>query len=150
MGGFLAIDFGLKQTGLAYADEEGIAISKLPILQSQKPDFLAKLLEIIQEKNPKVIVIGFPFGFENELSREIQKLTQILQDKFPNIKFVYWDEYGSTKLAEKLYAQLKGKYTKQIKKIRKKKQDIDSISAQLILYSYLNSLLNFPEATDPF
>ncbi|MCS6984566.1 MAG: Holliday junction resolvase RuvX [Leptospiraceae bacterium] len=137
---YLAIDYGEKQTGLALSS--GVAITPLPALKTSKEDFMKRLSELIMEKKITTVVWGLcldPNGNHTGLSSQIYLQAKLLAAKFPYLKMIFWDEYQTTKAAEELYAKVKGRSLSPAK-IRQKKEKLDSLSALLILRSYLDSL----------
>ena len=95
-------------------------------------DFLRKFVE---QNNVDSIVIGLPrqkdYSFsdiENEIQIFISKLKKIL----PKLKIFRHDERYTSKMAKKIILNVKSK-----KSLRMKKELVDSVSATIILQSYL-------------
>ena len=129
----LGIDYGKKRTGIAVTDPlKTIASSLQTIETKQLIDFLRKFVE---QNNVDSIVIGLPrqkdYSFsdiENEIQIFISKLKKIL----PKLKIFRHDERYTSKMAKKIILDVKSK-----KSLRMKKELVDSVSATIILQSYL-------------
>lgn len=129
----LGIDYGKKRTGIAVTDPlKTIASSFQTIETKLLIDFLRKFVE---QNNVDSIVIGLPrqkdYSFsdiENEIQIFISKLKKIL----PKLKIFRHDERYTSKMAKKIILDVKSK-----KSLRMKKELVDSVSATIILQSYL-------------
>ena len=129
----LGIDYGEKRTGIAVTDPlKTIASSFQTIETKMLIDFLRKFVE---QNNVDSIVIGLPrqkdYSFsdiENEIQIFISKLKKIL----PKLKIFRHDERYTSKMAKKIILDVKSK-----KSLRMKKELVDSVSATIILQSYL-------------
>lgn len=130
----LAFDFGLKRIGVALSDPMNIIASGKGVLQND--DNLFKNIEkIINEYDPKQIVIGLP----SSLSGEKGSLTDSVIEFSEKIKsltrapVVHWDERFTSKIAQSTLLDVGLN-----KKKRAQKERIDEISAILILQSYID------------
>ena len=129
----LGIDYGEKRTGIAVTDSlKTIASSFQTIETKLLIDFLRKFIE---QNNVDSIVIGLPrqkdYSFsniENEIQIFISKLKKIL----PKLKIFRHDERYTSKMAKKIISGVVSK-----KSLRRKKELVDSVSATIILQSYL-------------
>lgn len=136
MGRKLAIDFGLKRTGIAITDELNIIASGLCTVNSTElMDFLVKT---VAEKKVDTIVLGEPKRLNGEdahISQNVRLLHEALTKKFPNTEIVLIDERFTSKMA--FQSMIDGGLSK---KQRQNKALIDEISATIILQSYLQQL----------
>ena len=134
MGKCLGIDFGLKRTGVSISDE--FAKIAFPLKTVQSDSLINILQDIIKTESIEKIIIGKPYDLKGNLSvleENIISLIKLLKTKFPDI-FVYRiDERFTSKIAKQTIA-ISG--ASKIK--RRNKENIDKISATLILQSYLN------------
>lgn len=134
MGKCLGIDFGLKRTGISISDEFNKIAFPLKTVQSD--NLISIIRDIIKTESIEKIIIGKPYDLKGNLSvleKNIISLIKLLKTKFPNI-FVYRiDERFTSKIAKQTIA-ISG--ASKIK--RRNKENIDKISATLILQSYLN------------
>ena len=129
----LGIDYGKKRTGIAVTDPlKTIASSFQTVETKLLIDFLR---EFIKKNNVDSIVIGLPrqkdYSFsdiENEIQIFISKLKKIL----PKLKIFRQDERYTSKMAKKIISEVTTK-----KSLRRKKELVDSVSATIILQSYL-------------
>lgn len=133
---FLGIDYGDARVGLALSDPLGWTAKPLPYLKGGNPAKLVKELQsLIEEHGVEKIVLGFPknmngtIGPRGELTRE---LAALLEEK-TGLTVVLWDERLTTVSATQIMNQtnVRGK---------KRKEQIDSLSAVLILETYLRTL----------
>lgn len=129
----LGIDYGKKRTGIAVTDPLKIIASSFQTIETKLLiDFLRKFVE---QNNVDSIVIGLPrqkdhsfSDIENEIQIFISKLKKIL----PKLKIFRHDERYTSKMAKKIILDVKSK-----KSLRMKKELVDSVSATIILQSYL-------------
>lgn len=129
----LALDVGDKRIGVAVSDPFGFSGTPLGTYLNNK-EFFKKLEEVINQYKPVKIVIGLPLtlsGEEGEQARKTKNFAKKLQKHFPNIPIEFEDERFTTDIAEERLSVL-------LKSKKKKKQKLDSISAVVILESYLS------------
>ena len=133
MGKALALDFGLKRTGLALTDESRIFAFGHSTVESK--DLVSVLKLLIPNEKVSTIVIGKPKRLDNslfEINQNIDLLIEALKKEFPSCEIVQIDERFTSKMASQVISQ-SGKS----KKERQDKSLIDKVSATLILQSYL-------------
>ena len=130
----LAIDYGIKRTGIAVTDEMQIIASGLTTIETPVIfDFLTNYFS--KEKVDKVI-IGEPKqmdGSPSESAIYIEKFCENFQNKFPNLPLVKVDERFTSKMAFQTMIDSGLK-----KKQRQNKALIDEIAATIILQDFLN------------
>ncbi len=138
----LAIDYGSVRIGLALSDELKIIASPLERVQSASP---AKNVECIVQyihmlattKNYVIgeIVIGLPRnmnGSDSKTTTIVREFSTLLQKALPDIPVRLFDERLSSVQAERML--------KEVAFTRKKRAAfVDSVSAVIILQSYLNA-----------
>lgn len=134
MGRIIAIDFGLKRTGLAITDEANIIASGLTTVDSR--ELMSYLKKNIPEKKVDTLVLGFPKKLNNEdghITENVRLLKAELEKQFPMCKIELMDERFTSKMAfdTMIASGLK-------KKQRQNKGLIDEISATIILQDYMN------------
>ena len=134
MGRIIAIDFGLKRTGLAHTDPEKIIASGLCTLPTLEVlPFLKKHLE---SNDIETFVVGYPQqkdGSPSAIEKHILIFLSHLQKAFPNQNIERYSEQFTSKMAWQTVQQSNLK-----KKKRQNKELLDKISATLILQSYLS------------
>ncbi|OWY18180.1 Holliday junction resolvase RuvX [Sphingobacteriales bacterium UPWRP_1] len=133
MGRVVAIDFGLKRTGIAVTDELKITANGLTTLDT--PALLPFLKNYIATEPVEIIVVGEPLnlnGTETHATEAAGKLVQELLKLFPQIPVEREDETYTSKMAMQTLVTLGVS-----KKKRRDKKLIDKVSATLILQSFL-------------
>jgi putative Holliday junction resolvase len=135
-GKIIALDFGLKRTGVAITDDLSIIASPLETVESSQ--LSSYLSELVKKANVTTIVIGEPKrlnGSDSHITQNVYLLKEVLQNQYPDIKVCLYDERFTSKLASQaiLASGLK-------KEKRKDKALIDKVSAAILLQSYLDSL----------
>ena len=132
----LALDFGLKRTGLAITDENNIIASGLKTVDSKL--LLAEVRKIVSEKNIGTLVLGEPKRLNNEhthITENVHILFEVLKKEFPTLFVTLYDERFTSKMASQAISM--SGLTKN------KKQDkalIDEVSATILLQSYMRSI----------
>ncbi|MFD2601435.1 Holliday junction resolvase RuvX [Flavobacterium suzhouense] len=134
MGRILAIDYGLKRTGIAVTDEMQIIASGLTTVDSEKAiDFLSDYF--VKEKVEKVL-IGEPKqmnGLPSQSAPLIEVFITKFVSKFPDMQLERVDERFTSKMAFQTMIDSGLK-----KKQRQDKGLIDEISATIMLQDYLS------------
>ena len=133
MGRIIAIDYGQKLVGIAVTDELQITANALTTIHSK--DILSFLTDYIAKENIECIVVGEPKQLddtESQSEKFIIPFFKQLQKLFPLIPIKRYDERFTSKMAFQtmIDAGLK-------KQDRKNKLLLNSISATIILQSYL-------------
>lgn len=135
MGRILAIDFGIKRTGIAVTDEMQIIASGLTTVDTKT--LLSFLKDYVDTENVEKFVVGLPKQMDNTASEsevDIQKFLLKLEKSLPQIPVERVDERFTSKMAFQTMIDSGLK-----KKQRQNKALVDEISATLILQSYLAS-----------
>ena len=135
IGRTLAIDYGLKRTGLASCDPMGITAQPLPaIVSSSLETTIADILEHVKERQIIRLLIGMPYlpdGREGEQAKSVHVFIDACRKALPEgFDIQHQDERHTTKEAHTLLkeAGLKGK---------KKQAVLDSTAAVVILREFL-------------
>lgn len=126
----LGIDLGARRIGVALSDGE--VVGSLPTIDAQnRNEALGKILEICREEQIEKIIIGLPKS-ESGAAEDIVRSFTLELSKSSNIPIEYVDETLTSKEAERLlvHAELDPRSEKY-------KQEVDRISAKLILEQYL-------------
>ncbi len=135
MGRILAIDYGLKRTGLAVTDPLQIIATGLETVETLS--LTPFLKNYFQKETVDEVVIGMPKRLNNEDSdtaSEVKKFIAAFKNSFPSMKISEVDERFTSSMAQQ--AMITGGMKK---KDRRVKGNVDKISATLILQSYLQS-----------
>ena len=145
-GKLLGIDFGDKRTGLAVCDKNRVlasGIGQISVGGMQKT--AAKICEIIKEEQIKGgIVIGLPInmdGSHGPRAEHAEKFARILGEllvldpELATLPIVMMDERMTTMAASRYLNETDTRGSK-------RKQVIDTLSAQIILQNALDKLKN--------
>ncbi|OQA02017.1 MAG: putative Holliday junction resolvase [Bacteroidetes bacterium ADurb.Bin408] len=138
MGRVLAIDYGQKRTGLAVTDELQMIAGSLGFVQTK--EIFNYISNYLKNNVVDAFVIGQPRQMDNtnsEASRFIEPFVLKLGRLYPHIPIVRIDERFTSKLAFQTMIEAGLK-----KKDRQNKGLVDSVSATIILQSYLELKAN--------
>jgi putative Holliday junction resolvase len=133
VGRIIGIDYGLKRVGIAVTDPLKILASPLTTVNTSSA--LEFVHEYCKKEKVETIVIGMPLrlnGEETHSTRPALEFGDKLKKKVQGVKIDWQDEQFTSKKA--VEAMVAGGMKK---KDRRKKENIDKISAALILRSYL-------------
>ncbi|WP_308991251.1 Holliday junction resolvase RuvX [Mariniflexile litorale] len=135
MARILAIDYGMKRTGLAVTDVLQIIASGLTTVNTK--ELLLFLKDYTSKETVELFIVGEPKQMDNTASESevlIAPFLQKLEKQFPHIPIHRVDERFTSKMAFQTMIDSGLK-----KNQRKNKALVDEISATLILQSYLYS-----------
>ncbi|MCK7591729.1 Holliday junction resolvase RuvX [Subsaxibacter sp. CAU 1640] len=135
MARLLAIDYGLKRTGIAITDELQIIASGLTTVDTK--DLLTFLKAYVSKENVELFVIGEPKQMNNKVSESepaILAFMEKLSKSIPEIPIARVDERFTSKMAFQTMIDSGLK-----KQQRRNKALVDEISATIILQSYMAS-----------
>lgn len=130
---YLALDYGLKRTGIAVSDDGGSMAFPRPALAMRGKDiFLAEVLALVERENAQALVVGLPIrgnGEESESTRRSRNIAALLARRIP-LPIYLMNEYLSSHEAETRLRE-SGAGGKKLK------QKLDSAAAAAILESFL-------------
>ena len=133
MARILAIDYGTKRCGIAVTDPSGTFVSPLDTVASHE---LMNFLVRYQEKEPvSCLVMGKAMRLDDTPSESYKYARQFadaFKKRFPAVRVAWMDERFTSRMAVQEMVQAGMK-----KKDRRKKENIDKMSAALILSSFL-------------
>ncbi len=135
MGRIMAIDYGIKRTGLAVTDPLGIIASGLDTVET--PKLMSYLENYTRRETVDRFVVGDARHMDNtpsESARYIEPFVVALKAKFPDIPVDRVDERFTSKMAFQSMID-----SGMSKKKRRDKAIIDTVSAVLILQSFMRS-----------
>jgi putative Holliday junction resolvase len=138
MGRLMGIDYGQKRVGIAITDPLQMIASGLTTVKTY--DLLTFLKDYFEKEEVDCVVLGYPLRLNNDDSDALKYVKQFdtaFRRKFPLIKLVHEDERYTSKMA--VQAMIEGGMKK---KDRRKKENIDKISAAIILQSYMEGQIN--------
>ncbi len=135
MDRIIGIDYGRKRVGVAVSDPLGIFASALETVPA------AKIIEYLKNytQNNKVVrfVVGYPMNLNGkpaECAQYVDIFLKQLKKQFPDIPVTLEDERFTSQLAMK--AMIAGGMKKSD---RREKENVDKISAAIILQSYMDN-----------
>jgi putative Holliday junction resolvase len=132
----LAIDHGSKRMGIAVSDELKMIAQPLEyILAEPSADFLARLKELIHEKEVELILVGMPRNMDGTYgpaAQKVQEFVAVLKGAL-SVPIKFWDERLTSAQANRLLIQ--GNVRR-----NKRKEKVDKMAAAILLQSYLDSL----------
>jgi putative Holliday junction resolvase len=138
MGRILAIDYGLRRTGLAVTDPLQIIASPLQTVHTD--ELMSWLKGYVEHENVEVIVVGLPKNLNQSSTNSTGTVIEFikkLKNTFPQISIEQEDERFTSKMAQQ--TMIAGGMKK---KDRRDKANVDKISAAIILQSYLERKSN--------
>lgn len=135
MGRILAIDFGLKRTGIAVTDPLKIIASGLTTVPTA--EVMAFLEKYCSEEEVECFVVGLPLhpdGNPAQIAVQADSFAEQLQKKFPDQPVVRQDERYTSFEAKRIILQSGAKKQK-----RRDKALVDKVAAALILEQYMEA-----------
>ncbi len=132
----VALDFGLKRTGIAISDENRMFAFGWGNISSEK--LMETLIEIKNKEPFDTIALGYPTRLDNSdshITENVRMLKQALEKQFVDIKVELVDERYTSKMASETIHKAGGS-----KRMKKQKGLIDQVSATIILQAYLSQL----------
>lgn len=135
----IGIDYGLKRIGVAVSDPLGMFASPLETVPS------AKIIDYLKKYNCKeeigLFVVGYPVNMDNtpsEAARYVDIFLKQLKKNFPDIPVALEDERFTSVLAHR--TMIDGGMKKMA---RRQKENVDKISASIILQTYMDRIKQF-------
>lgn len=122
---FLALDYGLKRTGVAFGNRLLRSAQPLATIRAEGDARLQQVLARVREWQPEALVVGIPFhpdGAEHENTRRARKFARSLRGRTALPVFEVDERYSTTE------AQSHGA------------RDLDAASAAIILDQFLSTL----------
>ena len=129
----LAFDYGTKRIGIAVTDPFQIIATGLDTIHPK--DIIDYLKKYLQTEQTELFVVGEPLqmdGSPSQSTPHIKGFITLLKKHFPEIPIERIDERFTSKMASAVVAQSGFK-----KSDRRNKERLDTISATIILQTYL-------------
>jgi len=133
MARILAIDYGLKRTGIAVTDPLKIIASALTTIES--PRLVSFLENYFKQEQVELILIGEPKnldGSDTHATQPVKRIIEELKKRFPAIPIKTIDERYTSKMASRAMIDMGMK-----KKQRREKGMVDQIAAAIMLQEYM-------------
>jgi len=129
----MAFDYGTKRVGMAVTDPLQLIATALETVHAKDVQDYVKAY--VAREDVEVFVVGMPRqldGSDSESAQHVKGFVRSLRSAFPTIPVETIDERFTSKIASASIAQ-----SGMTKKKRQDKSLIDSVSAVIILQSYL-------------
>jgi len=132
----LALDPGTKRVGIAISDELKLIAQPLEFVPAEPfPDLVARLKQLIQEREVELMLVGMPRNMDGTYgpaAARVQEFVSELKKALP-VRIKKWDERLTTVQANRLLLEANVRRDK-------RKQNVDKMAAAILLQSYLDSL----------
>ena len=130
----LAIDHGTERMGIAVSDELKMIAQPLEYIPAEPfAAFLARLKEILREKEVELILVGMPRNMDGSYgpaALKVQEFVAALKDAV-TVPIRTWDERLTSAQANRFLIQ--GNVRRE-----KRKEKVDKMAAAILLQSYLD------------
>ncbi len=134
----MGIDYGTARIGVALSDElQMLAHPTETIVLKKVADPVARIAALVAERNVELIVVGLPRHMNGSVgasAEEASGFAQKLKTK-AGCQVCTWDERLSTVAAQRALQEAG-------KSVRQSRGYIDQVAAQMLLQSYLDSLVS--------
>jgi putative holliday junction resolvase len=132
----LALDHGTKRVGVAVSDELKLIAQPLEYIPAEPfADFLARLKQVLREKEVEMILLGLPRNMDGSYgpaALKVQEFAAALRGAV-TVPVQTWDERLTSVMANRLLIQ--GNVRRD-----KRKEKVDKMAAAILLQSYLDTL----------
>jgi len=132
----LALDHGTKRIGVAVSDETKTIAQPLEFIPAEPfADFLARLRQLIHEKEVDLILVGLPRNMDGTYGPAAQKVeafVAVLQSAI-TVPIKLQDERLTSAQANRVLIQ--GNVRR-----KKRKEKVDKMAAAILLQSYLDGI----------
>jgi putative Holliday junction resolvase len=132
-GRIVAIDYGTRRTGVAVTDPEQIIASPLETVPTHQ--LMTYLQAYFEKEQVELLLVGYPRKMdysESESMKHIRFFVGAFKKRFARIPVEFMDERFTSSMARE--ALLTGGMKKSD---RRRKAEVDRVSAALILQSFL-------------
>jgi putative holliday junction resolvase len=132
----LAIDYGLKRTGIAVTDPLKIIATGLCTVET--PKLVKFLKEYLSKEEVERVIIGMPVNWDDSETHAtplVKHFIETLGKQFPGLPVEQVDERFTSKMASQAMVEMGMK-----KKKRQEKGMVDEIAATIMLQEYLNKI----------
>lgn len=137
MAKVLAIDFGLKRTGLALSDDLKMFAFGLKTVDSR--NLMDELKKLVVTEQIDTLVVGEPKRLDasdTHISENVRRFVNALKQNFPGLTIHSLDERFTSKMAASALSQMGMQ-----KKVKQDKGLIDEVSATILLQDFLANYL---------
>lgn len=138
MGRYLAIDYGSKRCGIAVSDPSRMIAYGLETVASH--ELMQYLENYFQREEVDCVVFGKPMQHDQRPSESfilVERFVKAFKKRFPQVRTAWEDERFTSRMAVQSMVDAGVK-----KSDRRKKENVDRMSAALILQSYMEQQNN--------
>ncbi|MEI7730911.1 MAG: Holliday junction resolvase RuvX [Verrucomicrobiota bacterium] len=132
----LALDHGTVRVGVALSDELKMIASPLEFIPAEPfANLLARIKELIREKEVELILVGMPRNMDGSYgpaTLKVQAFVAVLKDAI-TIPIKTWDERLTSTQANRFLIEADVRRSK-------RKEKVDKTAAAILLQSYLDGL----------
>ena len=132
-GRIIAIDYGNRRCGLAVTDPGQVIAT--PLVTVPTHELMQFLERYMDEESVEMVVVGHPRKpdhTDSEVMKQIRFFVQAFKKRFKGVRVEWMDERYTSSMAEKALREGGMK-----KHERRLKENVDKVSASLILQSFL-------------
>ena len=134
----MALDVGDKTIGVALSDPMFLMAHPIETIKRKKASIdISRLVELIEENDVELIVVGLPKNMNNTIGPQSMKVMSFVDliKKQTDTEIVYEDERMTTIQSERVLMDMKVRR-------ENRKEHIDKIAATFILQSFLDRRKN--------
>lgn len=134
----MSVDYGDVRTGIAICDRlETLAYPVTVITESYEPKLITKICDIIKEKKPELVVVGYPKNMDSSEGSRAQKCKDfsLKLSEASGVETALWDERLTTVSA---HSYLNSTNTRG----QKRKNTVDAVAATIILQDFIDHRRN--------
>ena len=135
----LAMDVGDRRIGMAISDELGWTAQGINTLERRNQEYdMEQIANTIKLYDPIKLIIGLPRNMNGSIGpqeKKVKKFGDLLSKKVFHGDIVYWDERLTSVMADRI--MLEADMSR-----KRRKTNVDMMSAVIILQSYLDYLSN--------
>ena len=132
----LALDHGTKRIGVAVSDEMKMIATPLEFIPAEPfAEFLARLKQLIREKEVELLLVGLPRnmnGSYGPAALTVQEFVAVLKETI-GVPIKTWDERLTSAQANRFLIQAEVRRDK-------RKEKVDKTAAAILLQSYLDGM----------
>ena len=135
MARIIAIDYGLKRTGLAVTDPLQIIATGLTTLPSH--EVIKFLKEYFLKEEVELVIVGEPKNLDDTDTHAtpiVKRFVKKIMKEFPSMRIITVDERYTSKMASRAMIDMGMK-----KMQRRDKSLVDEIAATMMLQEYLGT-----------
>lgn len=141
----MGIDYGTARIGVALSDElQMLAHPTETIVLKKVAEPVARIAALVAERNVELIVVGLPRHMNGSVGASAEEASGFAQELKTKVacQVRTWDERLSTVAAQRALQEAG-------KSVKESRGYIDQVAAQMLLQSYLDSLVSNQGGLEP-